>query len=177
VHLVGHSFGAVVSLLAAARAGDRIDKLVIYEPPMGEVQPASDEWLDQLDTMVTAGDLDGAVKIFAAAANITDGELRTNRSTDRVWAGLRDAVRTAGREIRAAKAVLPIDKGVLGSISVPTLVLLGAEQDHPTYAGVRGLAEQLTFGSLEYVPGHHLALVFAPDAFVATIRSFLTDTN
>jgi pimeloyl-ACP methyl ester carboxylesterase len=145
VHLVGHSFGAVVSLLAAARAGDRIDKLVIYEPPMGEVQPASDEWLDQLDTMVTAGDLDGAVKIFAAAAIITDGELRTNRSNDRVWAGLRDAVRTAGREIRAAKAVLPIDKGVLGSISVPTLVLLGAEQDHPTYAGVRGLAELSAF--------------------------------
>jgi pimeloyl-ACP methyl ester carboxylesterase len=86
-------------------------------------------------------------------------------------------VRTAGREIRAAKAVLPIDKGVLASISVPTLFLVGAEQDHPTYNGVRGLADQLPFGSLEQVPGHHLALVFAPDAFVAAIRSFLAATN
>ncbi len=32
---------------------------------------------------------------------------------DRVWAGLCDAVRSAGREIRAAKAVLPIDEVTL----------------------------------------------------------------
>jgi pimeloyl-ACP methyl ester carboxylesterase len=142
---------------------------------VGEVRPAADDWLDELDAMVAAGDR--AVEIFAGAANITDDELQTNRSKARVWAGLRDAVRTAGREIRGAKAVLPIDKELLGSISVPTLVLLGAEQDHPTYKDVRGLADQLTFGKLERVPGHHLALVFAPDALIATIRSFLAVTS
>jgi pimeloyl-ACP methyl ester carboxylesterase len=176
VHLIGHSFGAILSLLVAARAGDRIDKVVLYEPPVGE-ETAGDEWLDELETMVATGDLDAAIKIFAAAANVTDHEQQTMESNDRVWGGLRDTVRTAGREIRAAKAVLPIDKGVLASISVPTLFLVGAEQDHPTYNGVRGLADQLTFGSLEQVPGHHLALVFAPDAFVAAIRSFLAATN
>jgi hypothetical protein len=123
---------------------------------VGEVRPAADDWLDELDAMVAAGDR--AVEIFAGAANITDDELQTNRGKARVWAGLRDAVRSAGREIRAAKAVLPIDKDLLGSISVPTLVLLGAEQYHPTYKDVRGLADQLTFGKLERVPGHHLAL-------------------
>jgi pimeloyl-ACP methyl ester carboxylesterase len=173
VHLIGHSFGAIVSLLVAARASDRIGKLVLYEPPLGVEEPAAEEWLDALDTKVAIGDLDAAIKSFAAAANITDRELQTMEGNDRVWAGLRDAVRSAGREIRAAKVVLPIDEGVLGSISTPTLVLLGAEQDHPSYDGVDRLAEQLPFGTLRRVPGHHVALVFAPDAFVSTIRAFL----
>jgi pimeloyl-ACP methyl ester carboxylesterase len=173
VHLIGHSFGAIVSLLVAASASDRIDKLVLYEPPVGVAEPAPDEWLDQLDAMVHTGDLDAAIKSFAAAANITDQELQTMERNDRVWMGLRDAVRSAGREIRAAKTVLPIDEVAVASISVPTLVLLGAEQDHPSYDGVIGLADQLPLGTLGRVPGHHVALVFAPDAFVATIRSFL----
>lgn len=177
VHLIGHSFGAILSLLVAARAGDRIEKLVLYEPPVGGDEPAANELLDELDSLVAIGDLDAAVKIFAAMANITDHELQTNQTNERVWANLRDGVRTAGREIRAAMSVLPIDKDVIESISVPTLVLMGAEQDSPSYKGVRGLADQLPFGSFEQVPGHHLALVFAPDAFVATIRSFLADVN
>jgi pimeloyl-ACP methyl ester carboxylesterase len=178
VHLVGHSFGAVLALLVAARAGDRIDKLVLYEPPIS-TEPAADNSLEeQLDTMVAAGDLDGAVEIFAGAVDVTDDELQTNQSRDRVWANLRDAVRTAGREISAAKSVLPIDRLVLEAISVPTLVLLGAEdQDSSNYSGVSALADELAFGRLEQVPGHHLALVFAPDAFVATVRSFFAATS
>jgi pimeloyl-ACP methyl ester carboxylesterase len=177
VRLVGHSFGAILSLLVAARAGDRIERLVLYEPPVGVGQPAADTWLDELDRVVATGDLDSAVRRFAAGAGITDAELQTIGGNDRVWAGLRDAVRTAGREIRGARAALPIDEGVLESISVPTLVLLGDEQDHPTYDGVGRLADRLPVGRLEHVPGHHLALVFAPDAFVAVLRSFLIDEH
>jgi pimeloyl-ACP methyl ester carboxylesterase len=174
VHLVGHSFGAIVSLLVAARASERIDKLVLYEPPLGVEEPAADEWLDQLDTMVATGELDAAIKSFASAANITDQELAMMERNDRVWAALRDAVRSAGREIRAAKSVLPIDEVALASIAAPTLVLLGSEQDHPSYDGVSGLADQLPRGTLGRVPGHHVALVFAPDEFVATVELFLS---
>jgi pimeloyl-ACP methyl ester carboxylesterase len=173
VHLIGHSFGAVLAMLVAARASERIDTLVLYEPPVGEANTSGQLLLDELDRAVAAGDLDAAVKIFAAAAGITDGELRAHRDNDRVWAALRDAVGTAGREIRAATAVLPVDDHVLCSISARTLVLLGSEQDDPTYNGVRSLAEQLSSGSVATIPGHHLALIFEPDAFVTTIRSFL----
>ena len=126
---------------------------------------------------VELGFLIAAVRAFAAAANVTDDELQTNESNERVWERLRDAVRTAGHEIRAAKSVLPIDKGVLASIHVATLVLLGSEQDHPTYNGVKDLADQLPLGSLGLVPGRHLALVFAPDDFAAAIRSFLASAS
>ena len=173
VHLIGHSFGAVLALLVAAQASERIDKLVLYEPPVGEAQTSGEMSLDELDTAVAAGDLDTAVRIFAAMANVTDDELHSHRGIDRVWAALRDAVRTAGREIRAAKAVLPFDDHVLGSIPAETLILLGSEQDHPTYNGVRSLADRLPSGSLAEVPGHHLALLFEPEAFAETIRAFL----
>ena len=56
---------------------------------------------------------------------------------------------------------------------MPTLALLGAEPNDPTYNGVTELADQINLGILDRVPGHHLALVFEPDAFVAVLRSFL----
>jgi pimeloyl-ACP methyl ester carboxylesterase len=175
VHLVGHSFGAVLALLVAAQAGGdgRLASLVVYEPPVGDVQPASDhDWLDDLDQAVVDGDLDTAVQLFSAAAGLTDEEVQANRANDRVWAALRDGVHTAGREIRAAKAVLPLDDSLLASIAVPTLVLLGADQEHGTYSGVADLAARVPDGRLERVPGRHLANVLAPDAFAATVRAF-----
>ena len=39
LHLVGHSYGAVVSLLAAARLPERLDSLVVIEPPAFGVAP------------------------------------------------------------------------------------------------------------------------------------------
>ena len=77
------------------------------------------------------------------------------------------AVRTAGREVRAVNAVQSFDKDILASICVPTLFLPGAGQDHPACSGIRGLADQLTFGRVGQVLGRHLALISAPDAFVA----------
>jgi pimeloyl-ACP methyl ester carboxylesterase len=176
VHLVGHSFGAVLALLVAARARDRIDTLVLYEPPVGDGSAAQNDSLEEeLDVLVADGDLDAAVRLFAGAVDVTDDEMQTNERREPVWAALRDGVRTAAREIRAAKSVMPFGGEVLDAVRVPTLVLLGADDDDSSnYGGVRTLADRLPLGRLERVPGHHLALVFAPDEFVRTIRPFLT---
>jgi pimeloyl-ACP methyl ester carboxylesterase len=174
VHLIGHSFGAILALLVAACTQGRVDKLVLYEPPVGGAAHAGTASLAFLEAAVAADDLDAAVAAFASMANITGPELQAQRSNELLWAALRDAVRTAGREIRAAMGVLPIDDRVLESVSADTLVLLGSQQDAPTYSGLGRLAEQLPSGSLARVPGHHLALVFEPDAFTTIVRSFLT---
>jgi pimeloyl-ACP methyl ester carboxylesterase len=172
VYLIGHSFGAVLALLAAARFGEQIAKLVVYEPPIGD-STAADEWLEQLEALIVAGDLDAAVRSFATAASVTTDEQEAIQGNVRASAAQRDAVRTAVREIRAAKAVLPIDASVLSKVTVPTLVLIGAKQDHPSYNGLKAIAHDLSHATIAEVPGHHLALVFAPDAFVAEIRRFL----
>lgn len=46
-HLVGHSYGGVICLLAAARVGDRLRSLTVVEPPCTRValgHPAADEF-------------------------------------------------------------------------------------------------------------------------------------
>src|SRR5207302_10329078 len=80
VHLVGHSFGAILCVLVAAQASERIDKLVLYEPPVSEQPPTDNSLEDQLDTLVAAGELDAAVATFSGPASVTDKGLQTNRS-------------------------------------------------------------------------------------------------
>ena len=48
--LVGHSYGALCSILAAQRT-DRLERLVLYEPPIA-VQP---DRLEGLDEIVASG--------------------------------------------------------------------------------------------------------------------------
>ena len=171
-HLVGHSFGAVVALLVASRRPDLVRSLVVYEPPIGDSGQGANTLLDDLDAAVAEGTLDEAVGVFLRATGATEDELAAARGNERGWAGMRDAVSTISREVRAASAALPFAPDVTRSITAPTLVLLGADQDAPTYAGLQQLAEVLPFGELARVPGRHLAMLQAPDAFAAKLSQF-----
>lgn len=172
-HLVGHSFGAVLSLLVAARAGDRVGRLVLYEPPVGDVSPAGNGWLAELEAAVATDELDRAVELFLGATGATPAEIQTTRASGGAWREMRDAVATVPREVRAAEAVLSMASGLAESISTPTLVLLGSEQRHETYSGVELLAERIPLGHLAFVPGRHVAMLLEPDAFVRVVRGFL----
>ena len=171
VRLVGHSFGAILCMLAAPRTGSRVNALVLYEPPLG-LQGTDDQLLERLDATIASGDLNSAIRNFAAAANITIEELGAIETSGPAWAALRDGVRVAGREIRAAKAALPFRAADLARIAPPTLILVGADQRHPTYTGVRDLVTQVPAATLTTVPGRHLAITFAADAFVDALRTF-----
>src|SRR5437763_12131109 len=50
-HLVGHSYGAVVSLFAAARSADQLKSLTVVEPPafgIARGDPAVDAFIDKI---------------------------------------------------------------------------------------------------------------------------------
>ncbi len=174
VHLVGHSFGAVVALLAAARSGADVASLVVFEPPIGGDGDPS-VLADDLDRLVAEDRPDAAIARFVGAANGSTDHL--DRLTEPVRAGLRDAVRSAAREIRAASAVLPFEPDMIAAVGVPTCVVLGDEQQLPTYGGVTELADRLPDGRRASVPGHHLALLFEPDALAAVIADHLVSTT
>jgi len=58
VHLVGHSYGGVVSLLAAAQRPDRVRSLVVFEPPafgLTADRPATAAFIDDVKTLVASG--------------------------------------------------------------------------------------------------------------------------
>ena len=57
-HLVGHSYGAVVSLFAAARCADRLRSLTVVEPPAFGIaagDPAADAFVERARTLWEEG--------------------------------------------------------------------------------------------------------------------------
>src|SRR5262249_46656058 len=65
VNVLGHSFGAICTLGAALLTA-KIHKLVLYEPPIVTpgVRTYPAELVDQLQTLVDAGDLDTVITTF-----------------------------------------------------------------------------------------------------------------
>ncbi len=171
VHLVGHSFGAILALLVAMNAGAELRSLVLYEPPIGDSSGDGTDLATDLERLVATDRLDDAVARFAGAANDSDDHL--DGASPALRAALREAVRSASREIRSAAAILPFDPEAVQQVQVPCLVLLGDQQHLATYNGVAELAEALPKGQLALVPGQHLAILFEPEAVAAQITPFL----
>lgn len=176
-HLVGHSFGALLSLVVAARAGDLVERVVLYEPPVGDVSVPGNGWLAELEAAVAADDLDQGVELFLGATGASPTEIETSRASEGAWSDMRDAASTVPREVTAAEAVLSEVSRLAESIRVPTLVLLGSEQRHETYSGVERLADRIPFARCDFVPGRHLAMLLEPDAFARVVSDFLLNES
>jgi hypothetical protein len=146
---------------------DRLDRLVLYEPPIA-VQPA---WLDGLDDLVDSGDLDSALERFLTAAGTSDDQLAAIRSSP-AWPMLRNAVPPLPRELRACTTWRPPPD----SIDIPTLFLLGADTTSPAYLdGLDALLAKFTHLRRESLEGQmHVAHVFDAERFAERIAAFVT---
>ena len=164
--LVGHSYGALCSILAAQRT-DRLERLVLYEPPIA-VQPA---WLDGVEELVAAGDLDDALERFLRAAGTSDEHLTMIRNSP-AWPVLLEAVPPLPRELRACTAW----RAPEGPIGIPTLFLLGAETTSPAYLdGLDDLLTAFTDLRRETIDGQmHVAHVFDAERFAERVASFVS---
>ena len=164
--LVGHSYGALCSILAAQRT-DRLERLVLYEPPIA-VQPA---WLEGVDELVASGNLDLALETFLTSAGTSDEQLAAIRSSP-AWPVLLEAVPPLPRELRACTGwrtpAEPID--------IPTLFLLGAETTSPAYLdGLDDLLGAFTNLRKELLEDQlHVAHVFAAEHFARLVGDFCT---
>jgi pimeloyl-ACP methyl ester carboxylesterase len=162
--LVGHSYGALCSILAVQRT-DRLRRLVLYEPPIG----VTEDRAHALEELVSSGDLDAALDAFLRGAGTPDDQMEAIRSSP-AWPVLLDAMPALPRELHAASAW----RSPAGPIEVPMLHLLGAETDSPSY--LDGLGELLAaFPDLrrEYLAGQrHIGHVFAAERFAGLVADF-----
>ncbi len=167
--LVGHSYGALCSILAAQRT-ERLRRLVVYEPPIA----VTADRVPGLDRLVARGELDTALEAFLRSAGTSDDQLEQIRSSPG-WPMLLDAVPALPRELRAAAAW----ESPAGPIDVPTLFLLGADTDSPFYLdGLDDLEAAFTESRRELIPGQrHVAHVFAPSAFADLVAGFCEDAG
>lgn len=165
--LVGHSYGALCSILAAERA-KRLRRLVLYEPPIA----VGADHLEGLDELIAEGDLDAAVESFLRSAGTPDDQVEAIR-TSRAWPILREAAPTLPREVRACAAW----RHPPGPIQASALFLLGGETDSPVYLdGLDQLQAAFPDSRRELIPGErHVGHVFAPAVVADLVAAFCGD--
>lgn len=172
-HLVGHSAGAVYSLLAAPRARS-LRSLVLYEPPL-HVDRMDAARIEGLESALEAGDPDRALEAFFPAADIVEKEVESIRAQELVWEALRQGVRVFPREHRALREAARGLSSPLGVPDVPVLYLYGEDTEAPIYPTLDEVGELLPGARVRGLPGQrHLAPLFDPAAFAEAVLAFTT---
>jgi pimeloyl-ACP methyl ester carboxylesterase len=169
--LFGHSYGGLVAAGAAGRL-PRLQKLILYEPPMGGAL-ADESWIERFESRLDAGDRPAAVREFLRdVGGYTEAEIDALQETP-AWAGRLQAAPTVPRELRAEKAVA-LERLELGRLSVSCLMLLGtespewAQRSTPAYAAALG---DVRVHRLE--GGGHGAATSAPELVAKEVIGFL----
>lgn len=124
-HLVGHSYGGVIALLAAARRPELVRSLTVIEPPaFGCVRsaPAVDELVESFDRHWREGPRDPAEFLRGFLERVG-----TPIPPGTFKAGLVQGARTLMVERSPSEAEIPFD--VLAAASFPTLVVSGAHRE------------------------------------------------
>lgn len=140
VALLGISSGGALAALAAARLGDQVSDLVVFEVPyMPEpARPAADAYARELSTALDAGDRDGAVAAFLRRVGVPAPAIQGMKSSP-AWHGM-----TAIAPTLAYDAAIMGDSGIpaeLTRISARALSLAGAASPDFMQWGARSLAD------------------------------------
>jgi pimeloyl-ACP methyl ester carboxylesterase len=120
-HLVGHSYGGVVALLAAARHPELLRSLTVIEPPAFGVArgiPAADEFMARIEEHWTSGPRDPAEFLRGFLA-LVGSSIPAGNFTPELLQG----ARTLMVERSPAEAVIPLDE--LARTPFPKLVVSG----------------------------------------------------
>ncbi|RZU50801.1 pimeloyl-ACP methyl ester carboxylesterase [Krasilnikovia cinnamomea] len=172
--LIGHSYGAVVSLLASTARTD-LGALVLYEPPLPLDRPVTGGALHRIRAALDRRDLDTALStihldVLGDSAH-TLAQLRTLPS----WSERLTLAASSCVELAALDELTGLDLAPYAALTVPTTVIQGARSDRPPFGTpARAVASVIPGAELVVLPGHgHVANFTAPreiaDLFVAAI--------
>jgi pimeloyl-ACP methyl ester carboxylesterase len=120
-HLVGHSYGGVIALLAAARHPERLRSLTVIEPPAFGVArgvPAADEFMARIEEHWTGGPRDPG-EFLRGFLSLVGSSAPPGNFTPALLQG----ARTLMVERSPAEAVIPLDE--LARTPFPKLVVSG----------------------------------------------------
>jgi pimeloyl-ACP methyl ester carboxylesterase len=167
----GHSSGAVLALLAAAR-GAPITKLVAYEPPYvvdDTRRRAPADLGERVAALVAAGRRDDAIEAFLLEAVEVPPQIVAMIHQSPDYPGMQAIAHTLVYDILITdEQRLPTD--VIAKVSVPTLVVAGGASPAWAQNGVRAVAETVPGGrSLTIADQDHGV---APDAIAPVLVEF-----
>ena len=174
VSLLGHSLGGFFAL-EAALAAPHLRKLVLDEP---DVEGASGFWeqgLADAHALFDVGDKENALVMFLLeVAKLTPGEVEFMRRLPS-WPARVAAAHTVIREVEGLLAYRS-DLSRFPRLDVPTLLLLGGSSAPECKMFVELLAAALPTNRVAVIPGQgHIAMLTAPDLWLAEVIGFLAD--
>ncbi len=163
--LVAHSYGALCSMLIAARMV-HLRALVLYEPPVS----VPGELAESVRRRVEAGEHEEVLVDFLRAVGMSPQQLAAILES-RAWSGLIATSRTLPRELAAAAAWRPPPAK---AVDTKALYLLGEQTTGRAYLErIEETRAAFTDITTAYLPGQmHVAHVFAAEAFAARVESF-----
>ncbi|HEU5214692.1 MAG TPA: alpha/beta fold hydrolase [Gaiellaceae bacterium] len=166
-HLVGHSYGGVISLLAAARRPDLLRSLSVIEPPAFGVArgvPAVDEFVERIEAHWTSGPRDPAEFLRGFLALVGSSLPPGDFSPE-----LLQGARTLMVERSPAQAVIPLDE--LGRAPFPKLVVSGAH--NPAFDAVCDVLEARLAAERAVLPGAGHSVQRLGEPFNELLTSFV----
>ena len=171
VSVLGHSYGGVCALEAALLT-DAVERLVLYEAPVGFVQTPADV-VTRLNELDRAGARDELLAVFLAeVAGLPPDQIELLRGLP-AWPNRVAAAHTIPREERANRRYAFAAER-FASLDVPTLLLAGGDSPAAFGAAAAALEAALPASRTAVMPGQrHAAMDTGTELFLAEVLGFL----
>jgi pimeloyl-ACP methyl ester carboxylesterase len=166
-HLVGHSYGGVISLLIAAAHPERVRSLAVSEPPafaLARGSPAVDDLLERIEEHFERGPREP--RAFAEGFLELVGS--KTQLPERLSPTLEQGIRATMAERLPSEAEIPLNE--LAAAGFPKLVISGAH--HPAFDAVCDVLETRLGAERAVLPGAGHSLARAP-GYPERLRAFL----
>ncbi len=173
VFVLGHSIGGVCAL-EAAFVTNKISKLVLYEPPLQDLDHTA--VADRMEKMIHAGDREQALVTFLREIVMISPDELAAMKRQASWLGRVSGIDIQIREIRALSKY-GFDEKRMRTIEVPTLLLTGSKTASPQLKqAINSLMDTLPRRTLVvFESQEHNAMDRIPQQFAETVTNFLRD--
>jgi pimeloyl-ACP methyl ester carboxylesterase len=175
VFLLGHSYGAICALEAAARSKN-VAALILYEPPIPTRGPiVSTELIAKLDKLLASGDRDGVVStFFSEVVHMPSAELDLLKKAPN-WPARVAAAHTIPREELGTNNYHFAAQRIAALKKIPVRLLLGGDSPAFFREAIELIKQALPSAEVVVMPGQqHTAINTAPALFTERVVEFLT---
>jgi pimeloyl-ACP methyl ester carboxylesterase len=183
-YLFGSSSGAVLALEAAARLGNKVKALLMYEPPFivdDNRPPLPADYLPHLHELISAGRRDDAVEYFMGQAVGVPNEMLAQMRNDPMWSSLEAAAHTLvydGEIMGDTMSGTPLPAHRWDSVTAPSLVMVGGASPAWLHHAAQAAAQALPRSKYRTLEGcDHSAVMTAPRDIATTLYGFFLTEN
>ncbi len=175
VFVLGHSIGGVFALEAALLT-KKISKLVLYEPPLQDLDHTA--VADRMEKLIQAGNREQALLTFLREIVMMSPEEIQTMKARPVWPDRVAGIDIQIREIRALTKYR-FDAERVRTLKIPTLLLAGSETPSPQLKqALKSLMDALPARTVIVFEGEgHNAMDMIPEKFAEAVTGFLLGNN